>query len=70
MERSRLARRIRAFRKLKGLTQADLAEQLGVSISILGAIERGNRIPDNDILLRISRVLNVELAEIVQIEEG
>lgn len=69
MERGKLARRIRAFRKLKGLTQAELAEQLGVSIGILGAIERGNRTPDKDILLRISHILNIDLAEILQTGE-
>ena len=43
MEKSSLAQRIRAFRKFKGYTQNELADLLGVSIAILGAIERGTR---------------------------
>jgi transcriptional regulator with XRE-family HTH domain len=37
------ALRIRAFRKLKGFTQNELAERIGVSVSVLGAVERGVR---------------------------
>lgn len=66
MEKGQLARRIRAFRKLKGYTQAELAEMMGVSISILGAIERGNRVPDNKLLSKIAEALRVDLAEILQ----
>jgi transcriptional regulator with XRE-family HTH domain len=54
-----VARRIRAFRKLKGMTQREFADRLGVSISIVGAIERGTRMPDRDILARIYRVLDI-----------
>ncbi|UUZ82154.1 helix-turn-helix transcriptional regulator [Paenibacillus sp. P26] len=36
-----IAQRIRAFRKLKGYTQNELAEKLDVSIAVLGSIERG-----------------------------
>ena len=43
MEAERWGRRIRAFRKLKGYTQEKLAKELGISVSILGEIERGNR---------------------------
>ena len=35
MEKSSVAQRIRAFRKLKGYTQNELADLLGVSIAIL-----------------------------------
>ena len=45
MEAEKWGRRIRAFRKLKGYTQEGLANSLGVSVSILGEVERGNRVP-------------------------
>jgi len=57
--------RIRAFRKLKGITQQELADQMGISVDILGAIERGNRIPDYDLLLKISTLLQVDLVELL-----
>ena len=36
-----MGRRIRAFRKLKGYTQEGFAKALGVSVSVLGEVERG-----------------------------
>jgi transcriptional regulator with XRE-family HTH domain len=60
-----LAQRIRAFRKLKGYTQDELAKQLGVSIAVLGAIERGTRKADSKMLTRISETLGVSVEEIV-----
>jgi transcriptional regulator with XRE-family HTH domain len=64
MEKSTIAQRIRAFRKLKGYTQNELAEMLGVSIAILGAIERGTRKPDAKIIQKISAVLGIEPEEL------
>jgi transcriptional regulator with XRE-family HTH domain len=67
MEKSSIAQRIRAFRKLKGYTQNELAEELGVSIAILGAIERGTRKPDSKIINSISNVLGIEPEELLAI---
>lgn len=68
MERQALAYRIRAFRKLKGLTQTDLADRLGVSIAIVGTIERGTRRVDSRMLGRIAEALGVDQEEIVPAE--
>ena len=65
MEKSSIAQRIRAFRKLKGFTQNELAESLGVSIAILGAIERGTRKADHKIIQNISNVLGIEPEELM-----
>ncbi|KYD10061.1 MAG: XRE family transcriptional regulator [Caldibacillus debilis] len=65
MEEEYWGRRIRAFRKLKGYTQRELAEKIHVSVSVLGEIERGNRLPTRKILMDIARVLDIELEEIV-----
>lgn len=67
MEKSLTAQRIRAFRKLKGLTQNQLAEQLDVSIAILGAIERGTRKPDAKIIHKISEVLGIDPEELLPV---
>ncbi|MDF0727804.1 helix-turn-helix transcriptional regulator [Cytobacillus sp. S13-E01] len=64
MEAEKWGRRIRAFRKLKGYTQEEFAKSLGVSVSILGEVERGNRVPGDDFLLEVAERLNVTLEEL------
>ncbi|SDG17877.1 DNA-binding transcriptional regulator, XRE-family HTH domain [Fontibacillus panacisegetis] len=65
MENLQLAKRIRAFRKLKGYTQQELAERSGISLDILGAIERGNRRAEDQILNKIADVLGVTLTDLM-----
>lgn len=65
MEINSIARRIRAFRKLKGLTQMELSEKMNVSIAVIGAIERGTRRPDDRILSRIAEVLGISIDELI-----
>lgn len=64
MEEERWGRRIRAFRKLKGYTQEGLAKELLVSVSLLGEIERGNRVPTEQFLLEVSAVLDISIDEL------
>lgn len=64
MEAEKWGRRIRAFRKLKGFTQESFAREIGISVSILGEIERGNRMPSEQLLMKISDVLKTSLDEI------
>lgn len=65
MENDQLALRIRAFRKLKGFTQQELADQLGVSVAVLGAIERGTRRADSKMLENISSTLDISIEELL-----
>jgi transcriptional regulator with XRE-family HTH domain len=64
MEAEKWGRRIRAYRKLKGFTQEGFAKELGVSVSILGEIERGNRMPDESLIVKISKFLDVSIEEL------
>lgn len=64
MENLQLAQRIRAFRKLKGYTQQEFAKATGISLAVLGAIERGNRRAEEPILNKIADVLDVSLDEL------
>jgi transcriptional regulator with XRE-family HTH domain len=59
METDKWGRRIRAFRKLKGLTQEGLARKLGISVSVLGEIERGSRLPTEDFLENVAENLGI-----------
>ncbi|MBA4538778.1 helix-turn-helix transcriptional regulator [Bacillus aquiflavi] len=64
MEAEKWGRRIRAFRKLKGYTQESFAKQLCISVSILGEIERGNRVPSNEFLHQVAHLLNITVEEL------
>lgn len=70
MEAEKWGRRIRAFRKLKGFTQEGFAKELGVSVSILGEIERGNRMPSLEILKRVVFLLNITIEDLTPPEEN
>lgn len=53
--------RIRACRKQAGMTQATLSKAVDISISFMGHIERGARIPSVETLLRIANVLGTSV---------
>ncbi len=61
-----LAQRLRAFRKLKGLTQQELAKRTGISLAVLGAVERGNRSLEPDMLSMIAQALEIEVRELTE----
>ncbi|SDI12893.1 Helix-turn-helix [Alteribacillus persepolensis] len=64
MEEMLWASRIRAFRKLKGHTQESLAEKMGISVSILGQVERGSRVPDEQFIDEVVEALGVTKEEL------
>lgn len=57
--------RIRRFRKQKRLTQEALAEQVGISASFMGHIERGSRIASLETLMQLCRALAVSPNELL-----
>jgi transcriptional regulator with XRE-family HTH domain len=59
-----LGRRLRALRRLKRLTQQDLAAEVGISISMLSTIERGVKYPRVDLIKKFARVLDVPLEDL------
>ncbi|HYK74912.1 MAG TPA: helix-turn-helix transcriptional regulator [Pseudoneobacillus sp.] len=70
MEAEKWGRRIRAYRKLKGFTQEGFSRELGVSVSIVGEIERGIRMPKQELLVKISNALKVSVEELTPPDEG
>lgn len=64
MEDIRWGRRIRAFRKLKMIKQVELAKEMNMSVSILGQIEQGKRIPSDEQLTQIASVLDIQVEEL------
>jgi len=63
-----LARNIKAFRSRRNWSQADLAEKSKLSIVYLSDIERGNKWPYLDTLVKIAKAFNVEVYELLKPE--
>ena len=53
------------YRKLKGLTQSDLAIVTGVSKGFISAIEEGRKVPRLKTLARIAECLDVKLEKLL-----
>ncbi|WP_047986236.1 helix-turn-helix domain-containing protein [Ornithinibacillus californiensis] len=69
MDKSRIGRRVKAFRKLKGFTQVGFARELNISINSLGALERGTREVSDELIELIAETLGINKAELVGMEE-
>ena len=54
-----MGERIRRYRLKMGLTQEQLAEQIDLSASFLGHIERGSRVASLDTLMRLCKALEI-----------
>ena len=57
--------RIRKQRKEKELSQEQLSELIGISLSFLGHIERGTRMASVETLARICKALDVDMHYVV-----
>lgn len=51
-------RRVKHLRKEKGITQDELALNVGISASFLGHIERGTRVASLETLVKLCHALN------------
>ena len=70
MEMNKTGRLIEQMRKEKNMTQADLADAVGVSKQAVSNWERGKRCPDVTLIEDLSRVLGVSPAEIIRGERA
>jgi putative transcriptional regulator len=61
---------IRVERAIKNITQADLAEQVGVSRQTINTIESNRYVPSTVLALKIARVFGKPLEDVFQLEEG
>ena len=62
---SEVARLLRDERKRKGISMTRLAEQAGLSQSMISLVERDLRNPTLDTLLRVTEVLEIELSDVL-----
>lgn len=65
----KLGRRLAFFRKLRDMTQAELAKKVGLSNNFIALIESGRRAPSFETLERLIEVLNVNVNQIFNFEE-
>ena len=56
---------IKAIRKLKGLSQQELAIKLNVVIQTVSKWEQGLSVPDSDMLISISEVLETPVSKLL-----
>lgn len=60
--------RLKHLRTKSGVTQAQLAERLGLTKSVISAYETGLRMPSYEILIQISRIFKVSTDYLLGVE--
>mgnify|MGYP001031258142 FL=1 len=59
---------LRTLRRKEDMTQAELAQKLDVTKSVISAYENGLRLPSYDILIHISRIFRVSTDYLLGLE--
>lgn len=59
---------LKTLRLQNGLTQAQVAQKLGVTKSVISAYETGLRLPSYDILINISKIFRVSTDYLLGLE--
>lgn len=67
--RLQLGKRVKHFRRLSRLTQAQLAEKADLSVNYISEIENGLASPTLKTLLRLAQELNVEIDELFKFKQ-
>lgn len=55
-----IGERLKTARHMAGLSQRDLAEKVDVSAMTISNYERGKNVPDSEVLLRLTKALDVK----------
>ena len=67
--RQLLARNMKKYRKILGISQQALAEKVGCSTTLIGNIEINKRFPSADNINQIAKALNVKVADLFAEQE-
>ena len=62
---SKLSERLLALRQERGLSQKNLVKEMGFALNTYVRYERGERVPDADVLVRIADFYGVSLDYLV-----
>ena len=61
---------IKVERAIHNLTQADLADEIGVSRQTINAMEKNKYVPSTVLALKIARLFNKPVEDIFQLEDS
>jgi transcriptional regulator with XRE-family HTH domain len=64
-----VAQRIKKLRKLRGLTQKELADSIGITRDILASYESGRAHLNDDVIIRFALALQVSADELLGLKE-
>lgn len=67
MGHEKLANEIKVLRAKHDLTQAELAERVGVTRKTINTIENGHYVPSTVLALKIARVFGVPVEEVFRL---
>lgn len=59
-----VANKIREYRKLRGLTQKELGDKIGVKHNTISGYEKGTNEPEQDLLFKIAYALNISINDL------
>lgn len=65
----RLTSRLKETRTAAGLTQADLAERIGVSRKTINTVENGIFVPSTILALSLARALDVQVEDLFRLAD-
>ena len=69
MNEERLKNRLREARAERGLTQAQLAEMVGVSRKTINTVENGVFVPSTVLALQLARALGATVESLFQLQD-
>ncbi len=61
--------RLKQLRTARGMTQADVAQALGISKSTVGMYEQGRREPDLETVVQMAKLFSVSVEEILGLQD-
>jgi transcriptional regulator with XRE-family HTH domain len=67
--RDALGKNLKLYRFLRKFSQTDLAERANISLTFLSDIERGNKWPYPDTLVRLAKALDVSVSMLFRLEK-
>lgn len=68
-DQERLHNRLKVYRAMHEVTQAELAEQVDVSRKTISRIESGGFVPSTELALKLARELDTTVEELFQLPE-
>ena len=60
-----LGKKIKSYREIRGLTQADLANMVGLTVQYICYIETGKKKPSLEMVAKIAKSLKTEIKDLL-----